>query len=48
MLTRPIGLYQLTILGAIQVLHNVVRSVTFPRKKRYESVRFNDISVTRG
>ena len=36
------------LLGAIQVLRNAVRGVSFPRKKRYEDVRFNVISITRG
>ena len=36
-------------LGAIQVLRNAVGGgVSFPEKKRYEGVRFNVISVTRG
>ena len=37
--------------GAIQVLRNAVGGgggVSFPGKKRYEGVRFNGISVTRG
>ena len=37
--------------GAIQVLRNADgggRGVTFSGKKRYEGVRFNVISVTRG
>ena len=41
------------LLGAIQVLRNTDRGgggggVKFSRKKRYEGVRFNVISVTRG
>ena len=35
-------------LGAIQVLRNAYGGVTFSGKKRYEGVRFNVISVTRG
>ena len=38
-------------LGAIQVLRNAVGGgggVKFSRKKRYEGVKFNVISVTRG
>ena len=35
-------------LAAIQVLHNVGGGVSFPGKKRYEGVRFNAISITRG
>ena len=39
------------LLGAIQVLRNAVGvgggGVNFSRKKRYEGVRFNVISVTR-
>ena len=39
-----------TGLGAIQVLRNAVTGggVSFLGKKRYEGVRFNIISVTRG
>ena len=38
------------MLGAIQVLRNAdgVGCVRFSRKKRYEGVMFNVISVTRG
>ena len=37
-------------IGAIQVLRNAVGGggVSFPEKKRYEGVRVNVISVTRG
>ena len=42
----------LIVLGAIQeMLRNIVgggRVSDFPEKKRYEDVRFNVISVTRG
>ena len=34
--------------GAIQALRNAVGGVRFSGKKRYEGVRFNVISVTRG
>ena len=37
-----------TYIGAIRVLCNAVGGVNFPGKKRYEGVRFNVISVTRG
>ena len=39
-----------TMQGAIQVLRNAIGGggVSFPGKKRYEGVRFNVISVTRG
>ena len=43
---------EIFILGAIQVLRNAMRGgvgvLVFPGKKRYEDVRFNVISVTRG
>ena len=35
-------------IGAIQVLRNADGGVRFSGKKRYEGVRFNVISVTRG
>ena len=40
-----------TLLTIIQVLRNAVQvegGVRFSIKRRYEGVRFNDISVTRG
>ena len=48
---RGVCLSSSSALGAIQVLRNAVgggRVLDFPKKKHYEGVRFNVISVTRG
>ena len=46
----PVLMSRADYLGAIQVLRNAIGGggVSFPGKKRYEGVRFNVISVTRG
>ena len=43
----PLPHWSFQPLGAIQVLRNAM-GVSFPGKKRYEGVRFNVISATRG